>query len=165
MKNILKGSFILMLMFGAALSYGQSMEETKKQRTLKMQEEFEELKTELELTDDQAEQLKTLYKERKEKLQSQRPSKEDINAMNPDQKKELKMYQMKLKKQLTDEMNIQVAEILNEEQLVKYKTISKEKKLEAKKRHQYQEMEGQHDNKKMEEGDVHQHEDGVDHKH
>ena len=165
MKNIFRTTLALALMFGVSLSYGQANNEISEEKIEQAQAEFEKLKKELELTDDQAEQLKALFKERNKTLKAERPPEDQMSAMSEDQKKQLKMHQMKLRKQLTDEMNTQVAEILNEEQLVKYNKISEEKMLEAKERHQNQKMKGQHDDNPMDQGDVHQHEDGTEHKH
>jgi len=165
MKSIFKASLIAVLIFGAALSYGQNKEMRHEKKEQKIDEHFEQLKAELNLTEEQESQLKVIYKERNEKMKSLRPTKDEMADMDEEARKEAKMEHMKMKKQLNAEMKEQVAEILDEDQLGKYKAMSEERKLGMKESHQNRKMHGEQQHRLMDGGDMHQHEDGTEHKH
>lgn len=165
MKGILKIMLAAVFVFGATLTYAQNKKMRHENKEQKMDEYFEQLKTELNLTVEQEEQLKEIFEERNEKMKSQRPSKEEMADMDEAARKEAKMQHMKMREQSSAEMKERVSGILDEEQLAKFKTMAEEHKLEMKERHQHRKMHGEQQHRTMDGGDMHQHEDGKEHNH
>ena len=165
MKSSIKAVFTALLLLGASLSYGQHKQMQLEKKKQHKQEYFEQLGSELELSEDQEIQLKAIFEERHEQMKAQRKANADLDRTDEEARKQAKMKQIEMRRQLNAEMDLRVAEVLNDEQMVRYKAMSKEKKLEMKERHLEQVMDEEHIHRRMKEGDLHQHEDGTEHSH
>lgn len=165
MKSSIKAVFTALLILSASLSYGQHKKMRHEKKVQKNSEYFEKLKSELELSEDQENQMRAIFEERHEQMKAQKRVNSDGDEVDEATRKQERVEQMERRKQMNEEMDIRIAEVLNEEQMAKYKAISQERELEMKARHQERLMEQEHEHRKMEEGDVHQHEDGTEHKH
>ena len=165
MKSIIKTAFTVLLILTATLSFGQSKQLPHDYKEQKQIEHLKKLKAELELSEDQEIQLKAIFKDRNEQIYAKRKANAGLDKSYEAAMKQAKIELMEMRKQLNAVTNERIAEVLDEQQMEKYKAMSKERKLEKKQRHQERLMEQQHQHRKMEEGDTHQHEDGVEHSH
>lgn len=116
-----KFSSIIGILLISLCSYSQQAEKEGKER-------FEHLKSELNLSVEQAEQLKSLMKERKELQKIERNnSKEKSIAIEAERKARIEQ-----RKEEHKAFKAQLSEILNEEQMTKFEQIMKERRVKAK---------------------------------
>lgn len=155
LKTLLLGIFF----FSSTLMIAQEGHIVKKQNLEIRQENFEKMKAELDLTDEQSEQIKQIYAERNQRLQDDKPSADEFEGMADEEKKAHRMEQMKLRKQVNIETREQIKAVLSDEQIERFEKMKEER---------FNESEMQHRPRKMHKSDEehqHQHKKGIKHEH
>ena len=125
MKNLKKLLPLLMVLITINLS-AQGMKGKEGEGMHK--EKFEELKKELDLSDDQAKAVRTIFKERNMKMKESVPTKEQLQLMTKEERKNNNGMQRKIRSQIHKETMEQMGKVLNEEQMTKYKEILAKRK-------------------------------------
>lgn len=155
LKTLLLGLFLV----STTLMYAQDRHAAKKHKFEKKQENFEKLKAELDLSEEQSEQIKQLYVERNQRLQENRPSADEMQEMSDEDKKAVRMEQMKLRKELTSEMREQIRTLLTDEQIERFEAMKEERFSEGEMEHRPRKMH------KSDEEHHRQHKEGIKHDH
>jgi len=159
------GTLILgVMLVSSTLLHAQSDQqmEHRQKKIEAVKENFKTLKKELDLTEDQSNQIKSLFEARRNALKSNQPSKEEMKAMSEDERKEFRMKQMKMRSELNQQMRKKIASLLTDEQKEKYRALVSENRVQGKPM--------QHRRMKMQETDQeenhrHLHRKGEEHQH
>ncbi|MAC95894.1 MAG: hypothetical protein CMC96_10360 [Flavobacteriales bacterium] len=162
-KMILPALLSLFVSFAAIAQDQHQTEPQKENREEHRKERLEQLKTDLELSDEQVEKIKALMAEKHEKMQTvkeNRPNEE----MSEDEKKQARLEMMKARKDIQDEHQAKMKEILNETQFEKYLAIKAEHKGKRLKHKKHEEMH-MHPHREGDHTHPHKHQKGEPHKH
>jgi len=128
MKNLLKIIVPVALICVGTNLNAQEMKMSPDERKENKQEQFEKMKAELNLTEDQAAKVKAIMVERREEMKENRVSKEEMMEMSAEQKKAMKVEKMQERKEMKAEVDTELKEILSEEQMQKYEAMMAERK-------------------------------------
>ena len=155
MKTIVKSTLVAALLVVGSASFAQGHRGIKGQKGENREAKMESMISELDLSAEQAEKVKIIFKEEQEARKSERMTKVEMAELS-DEDKRIAIAKQKLKMAESQKaINTRLEEVLNEEQIEKYETLKKQK-IEERKEFRKERME--HKPKKE---DMHQEEPGT----
>lgn len=105
-----------------------SAQERKKSKIDKVERQVNELKAALDLSEQQYEEVKKLYAERNEQLSNVEMNKAEDAPMTIEEKRAARGEYRKMRKQANEKIEKAMTEILNEDQMKKYRSHVEEKR-------------------------------------
>tara|TARA_B110000046_G_scaffold28052_1_gene28735 strand:+ start:29554 stop:30018 length:465 start_codon:yes stop_codon:yes gene_type:complete len=127
MKKLIGVSLVSALMLMSSSSFAQGK---KMMRAENVKAKMEKIIADLDLSDEQTEQVKAIFKAKKANLKEGKVSKEEMQKLSEEDRK-IEIAKMKLKRaEAAKTTKMKMAEVLSAEQLEKFEAIKGEQKEE-----------------------------------